>query len=133
MDGFANFISPLEQRDLSGGGAKRGEVALVGCVGDLGPAFEVRDAFAQNTPGFLAFLFGASVGADLSLAKDSKVAGLVNGRFDAQDRPLFVIHLDGVGVERVFDANAFGPVFQIADDFPFEVAGHSSMRGDPVS
>ena len=133
LDRFADLFDPLEQGDFSAGGRQGGQIAVVGGVGDLGSSFQVHHAFAENAPGFFAVGFGAAMRAGLGVAIDSKIAGLVEGRFDPQDAALFVVHLDRVGLEGVFDSNPFGALFQIADNFPFKVAAHLSMSGHPVA
>ena len=65
--------------------------------------------------------------ADLRLPVDPKVSGLIDGGFDPQNTALFVVHFDGVGIEAVFDPNAFGPFFQVADHFTLKVASYFSM------
>jgi len=62
-------------------------------------------------------------------AIDAEVFGFIDGGFDAQDAAFLVIHLDGVAVEGVFDANAFGPMLEVADDFAFEVGMDASVAG----
>jgi hypothetical protein len=46
------------------------------------------------------------------VAIDSKIPGLMEGGFDPQKTALFVVHLDGVGVEAVLDSNPFGAGFK---------------------
>jgi len=73
------------------------------------------------------------VRADLGGAKHPKVPGLVNGRFDAQNAALLVVHLDGIGIEAVFDANALGPLFERAEDLAFKVTPDITMGGDAMA
>jgi hypothetical protein len=49
------------------------------------------------------------------------------------DAAFFVIHFDGVAVDGVFDANAFGAVLEVADDFVAEVALDASMVCDFIT
>lgn len=134
LNGFTNFVDPLEQGNFSGGGRECREVTGIGGQGDLGASFEVNHASAQNTPGlFTRVDFSAAMGTDLSLAKDAKVSGLVDGRFNAQDAALFVVHLKRVGIEGVFDSNTFRALFQIADHFSFKIAPHFSVGSDSMA
>jgi hypothetical protein len=134
LNGLTNFVDPLEERNFSGRSREGGEVTGVGGQGDLGSSFEVHHASAENAPSLFALVaFSAAMGADLGLAIDAKVSGVVDGRFDRQDRALFVVHLDRVSIEGVFDSNAFGAFFQIADHFSFEVAVDFAMRGHSVA
>jgi hypothetical protein len=133
LDGFTNCVNPLKQGHFSGGGRECGEVAGVGSPRNLGSSFEINHAFAQNAPGLLTGTLGAAMRAGLCLAKNAKVPGLVDGRFDAQDTALFVVHLDRVGIEGVFDSNAFGTLFQIADDFSVKITAHFSVCGHSMA
>ena len=77
LNGFTNFLDPLEQRNFSGGGRECGEVTGIGGQGDLGSSFEVNHASAQNTPGlFSRVAFSAAMGTDLGLAKDAMVVSM---------------------------------------------------------
>jgi len=130
---FADCIDPLEQRDFTVGGRECGQVTILGGPRHLGPSFQIHHSSAQNTPGFFARALGTSRRAALGLAIDAKVPRLIEGRFDAQDTALFVVHLDRVGLEGVFDPDAFGAFFEIADHFSFKVAPHLAVRGDAMA
>jgi len=53
----------------------------------------------------VGIVFGGAVGLHL--------LGIVDGRFDPQQRLLFVVHLDRVAIEGVLDACALGADSQI--------------------
>ena len=62
------------------------------------------------------------MGIVLERAEDFEAVGLVDGGFGAQDGTLFVVEFDGVLSHAVFDADAFGTVFEVGDDFALEGA-----------
>lgn len=112
--GLANGLSQLSKWD---GGIDTGqgiEVAVVDGLGHLRSSEEVADALAHDLPGFGTF------GVTLGRTPDPEMVGVVERGFDPQDRTLLVVKLDRVLAHAVFDADAFGAVLEIGDDFAFE-------------
>lgn len=116
VSGLTNFPDHHAQGNRRINRSEGIEVAVVGGLRDVSAALKIGDAFAHGEPLFRAF------GIAFSAAKDFEFGGLVDGGFGAQDAALLVVKLDGVLSEAMFDANAFGPVLEIADDFAFEGA-----------
>ena len=58
--------------------------------------------------------------ATLKGTEHLKITRVVDGGFDAKDVAMFVVELDGMTAEAVFDSNALRAVFEIADDFAFK-------------
>src|SRR4051794_18140318 len=77
---------------------------------------EISNSFAHREP--LTFAIGFVV----KRAKDLEVSGIADGRFYAENASGFVVHLDGVACQPVFDANSFDPVLEAGDDLSREVA-----------
>ena len=93
---------------------QRFQIPPVGCRRYLRPPPQLAHAALQGPPRFFPArlaLFGAI---------DLELFGLVDRGFDAQHAAFLVIHLDRVAVDGVFDADAFGPVLEVADDFAVE-------------
>ena len=99
------------------------QITPVGRRRDLRAPPQLAHAALQGAPGFFP------AGIALLGAIDAEVFGFVDRGFNAQDAAFFVIHLDGVAIDGVLDPNAFGPVFEIADDFAFEVRMDPSLDG----
>src|SRR5829696_553365 len=89
---------------------KRVQVGVIGSFGDLGAPMQIGHAFAQREP--LEF----AVRIVLAVSKDLEVGGVSNGRFDPKDTASFVVHLDRVASEPVFDAHTLSAIFEAADD-----------------
>lgn len=77
---------------------------------------EIGDALAQGAPG------EGSLGLVLQWAKDFEVRGLGDGGFDTQDATGLVVHLDGIAVDPMFDADPFGALPEAAGELSGEVA-----------
>lgn len=109
--GLTETTHHLAQRDRGVHGGEGIDITLVGSLGDLGTAVDIGDAFAQGEP-----VLGSG-GLVFGVAKHFKGRGVVDGGFDAEDGALLVVEFNGVLSETMFDANAFGAVFEVGDDF----------------
>ena len=64
------------------------EISLVGFLTNVGQAMDIRDSFAQVSPG------RRSVGISFFLSKDSYVAGVIDRCFSTKNAAVLVIDLD---------------------------------------
>src|SRR6267154_1212586 len=71
---------------------------------------------AHRTP-FLGLISSA-----LRSTKNLKIFALIDSGFDPQTSPILVIHLQGVALDPVLDANAFWPKLHISDHLTRKVA-----------
>src|SRR5207253_10660527 len=97
------------------------QVALVGRLADHRAAGHIADRLAQHAP-----LLGAARLA-LPRAEDTHVRRVVNRGLHAQDRALLVIHLDGIAIEPMLDADAFRPLSQVRGDLALKATVNPAL------
>src|SRR5207244_10683123 len=88
----------------------------IALVRDLGAPGQAGHAPPQFTPGLPLFRVVLSGPPNLELLR------MVDGGFDPQDAALFVVELEGVAVDKMFDPQAFRPVLEAAVEFPRKFA-----------
>src|SRR5205823_7954951 len=82
---------------------------------------------AQHAP-----LLGAARLA-LPRAEDTHVRRVVNRGLHAQDRALLVIHLDGIAIEPMLDADAFRPLSQVRGDLALKATVNPALSRHPAA
>lgn len=104
----------LSHREGGVHGGEGIEVTFVGRLRHLNAPIDIGHSFSHGEPAF-----GAG-GLILCMAIDFEVVGLIDGCFHAKDGPLFVVDFDRILSEAMFNANPFGAIFEIGDDFALE-------------
>src|SRR5713226_1165725 len=101
-------------------GSESVEVGVVGALRDLSASVKVSDSLTQGLPGELV------TARALEGTEDLEAGGFSHGRFDAQDASRLVVHLDGVAIGPVFDADAFLAALQARGELALEVVVNAS-------
>src|SRR5207237_3293317 len=97
--------------------AERLEIARIGGAGDLHPPSQIRDALSQGQPAEDALMAAAPDSAHLEASR------IIDGRFDSQQTTRFVVHLDPVFIDAMFDASPLGALAQLSPGLAAEAAG----------
>jgi len=115
MGGVANRLNDFPQEAVYLNRSEGVQVAFIGSLTELSPAMEVGHSFAHSLPG------RGALGVPFFGAVNFKVPGVVQGGLDAQNAPFLVIDFDGVGLEFMFQADAFGALDIMTDDLSLEI------------
>lgn len=103
-----SFARVLDDRE-------RLEVTGIGGEGDFGITIEAGDALGHREPTDDSFAF------TIAMTASEKTIRMIDDGFDAEDDAELGIHFDPVFADAVFNAHAFGPGFEIGNDFGSEV------------
>ena len=99
------------------------KITFVCGLGDLGASLDICHSFPKSQPfgfgGFAGFLFSV----------DLEIGRIVDGGFNPEDAPLFIVEFDGVTLESVFDPYSLRTVFEIGNEFSGEARGYTPGRG----
>ena len=121
LNDFSNELIHLD-------GSESLQVAFIGGLRDLRPAVQICDSFAHTLPR------GRALRGLLFRAIDLEVFRVIERRLDAQYSSFFVVDLDRIGIEVMFESDAFGTLPIMADHLSLKIAmGFSTQETQDIS